>query len=178
LDPLGGLVIGALAATIYGQRVKLPLLQTLDALTPTLATLGISLGLAHLAAGTAFGAVSDILWSINLWGANRHPTQIYETIFAAIILWFTWPGRKQAFFYLPGARFFTFLALTAGARLLLEGFRGDSAVLENGIRTAQIFAWVILGASLVILRQLTLNPSMAADGKETSRPPKKSGKKR
>ncbi len=55
LDPLGGLVIGALAATIYGQRVKLPLLQTLDALTPTLATLGISLGLAHLAAGTAFG---------------------------------------------------------------------------------------------------------------------------
>jgi prolipoprotein diacylglyceryltransferase len=54
------------------------------------------------------------------------------------MLWF----RKSD---LPaGILFLNFIALTAGARLLLEAFRGDSTLVFGGLRLAQILAWIIL----------------------------------
>ena len=52
-DPVGALVTGCTLGFIYGQRQKLSLWPTLDALTPLFAILAIGLSLAHLAAGTA-----------------------------------------------------------------------------------------------------------------------------
>jgi prolipoprotein diacylglyceryltransferase len=41
-----------------------------------------------------------------------------------------------------------FVALTAGARLFLEAFRGDSTLLFGGIRLAQTIAWMVLAMTL------------------------------
>jgi len=41
-----------------------------------------------------------------------------------------------------------FGALSAGAWLFIEAFRGDSVVLPNGVRVAQIAAWLVLTVSL------------------------------
>jgi len=65
--------------------VGLPLWPALDALTPGLAAVMIAIGLAHIASGDAFGSPADLPWAIQLWGARRHPTQIYETLAAALI---------------------------------------------------------------------------------------------
>jgi len=46
-----------------------------------------------------------------------------------------------------GQRFLTFLTLSAGARLFLEAYRGDS-VLWGGFRSAQVIAWLILAICL------------------------------
>ena len=161
LDPLGGIAAGMIAALIYGQRTHLPFWRTGDALTPALAVASIALGLSQLAAGSAFGAQTEVPWGIELWGAKRHPTQIYNTLSAGLILIALWPGRR----YLarlsetPGTIFLTFTALSACARLVIEGFRGDSAILPNGIRVAQIAAWLVLAACLWALARPGRAPS-------------------
>ena len=158
-DPIGGAAVALIVALIYGQRKKLSLWPTLDALTPLFAVFVLGLGLAHLASGSAFGSETSLPWGIQLWGATRHPSQIYEITASLLILglvWFQKTGLR------PGAHFLTFAALTSGARLFLEAFRGDSTLIFNGLRTAQIVAWVVLALSLFFLDRINKesSPSM------------------
>jgi phosphatidylglycerol:prolipoprotein diacylglycerol transferase len=137
-----GIMVGMLVAVIYGFRQKLPLRETLDTLTPGLAIFMIFLGISHLFSGAAYGAPANILWAINLWGANRHPTQIYEILSAAAI--FT-ALRLHVFGKLAkGLNFAIYLALAATGSMLLETFRGDSLILASGFRTAQVVSLLTL----------------------------------
>jgi prolipoprotein diacylglyceryltransferase len=146
-DPTGALIVMLLIGYIYGQRGELPFWGTLDALTPLLATITIGLSLAHLAAGTAFGSPTNVAWGIDLWTAIRHPTQIYELIASLLIFGWLWFRKTNS---PPGIHFVTFVALTAGSRLLLEAFRGDSTLIFGEFRLAQIAAWIVLGIALVV----------------------------
>jgi prolipoprotein diacylglyceryltransferase len=119
----------------------MPVWATLDALEPLLGTLGVGVGLMHLAAGTAFGKPGNVPWAIELWNAARHPSQVYETVLALAILLFTWFLKERQ---RPGILFLLFVSLSAGARLFLEAFRGDSVLLSGGFRQAQIGAWIVL----------------------------------
>lgn len=148
LDLWGGITAGLATALFYGQRKKLQLLPTLDALTPALAIFNLALGLANLASGRGFGAPADLPWAIVLWGARRHPSQIYESLAAGLVLGLLWPGWRYIRLLRPGVLFLTFLALSATARLFLETFRGDSLLVFGGLRSAQLFAWLILAAAL------------------------------
>jgi prolipoprotein diacylglyceryltransferase len=47
-----------------------------------------------------------------------------------------------------GASFLLFAALTAGSRLFLEAFRGDSTLIFGGLRLAQVSAWIVLAVVL------------------------------
>ncbi len=140
-DPTSGLLAAILVGFVYGQRQKLQLWGTLDAMTPIFATFAIGLSLAHLAAGTAFGSPTALPWGIELWNATRHPSQIYELVASLAIFGWLWFGKSDSPNGLP---FLNFVALTAGARLFLETFRGDSTLLFGGFRLAQIAAWGIL----------------------------------
>ncbi len=146
-DPWAGFLIAVLVAFAHGQRQKLSLWPTLDALTPLFAVLEIGSSLAHLAAGTAFGSPTDLPWGIDLWGATRHPTQIYELLASSLILGWIWfrPADSRL-----GSLFLTFAALTAVARLFLEAFRGDSTLIFGGLRLAQVIAWIVLALVFVI----------------------------
>ncbi len=151
LDVWGGVVAGGLAAGFYGWRKGLALWPTLDALTPPFAIVAVAIGVAHFTSGDAFGAPSSAPWAIELWGARRHPSQVYEIIAAGAILLAIWPWSKSKAMNMPGVSFLTFTALTAGARLFLETFRGDSVLLPMGLRSAQVTAWLVLGLSLWLL---------------------------
>jgi phosphatidylglycerol:prolipoprotein diacylglycerol transferase len=152
-------VIGML---IYGQRAKLKLLDTLDALTPLLAMMAVGMAVAHIASGEAFGSETSLPWAINLWGANRHPTQFYELAMAIIILGLS--GKWSKSITTTGKLFLGFIALSDGSRLFLEGFRGDSSSILNGLRTVQIIAWVVLAASLGGLDVLNRKPNDKGKG--------------
>lgn len=145
-DPLSGVVISLLAAAIYGQRKKLALLPTLDAITPLLAVVMVALALSNLASGNAYGAPSNLPWAIHLWGEDRHPVQIYEAIGAIAILAALWPTRQSL--AKPGMYFFTFIGYSAFARLFFEGFRGSSMVTVGNLRVVQLAALAVLGAAL------------------------------
>jgi len=150
-DPVGGLVSAVLVGMIYGQRQKLPLWPTLDALTPLLAVLAVGLHLSHLAAGTAFGSPTKVPWGIELWNANRHPVQVYELVVSLLIFAFLWFRKPGSF---AGSDFLWFIALTAGSRLLFEAFRGDSTLVFNGLRAAQLIAWLVLAAAIIASEML------------------------
>ncbi len=146
-DPLAGLLIAVVVAWRYSSRHNLALRPTLDALTPFFAVLAVGISLSHLAAGTAFGRPTGSLWGVELWGAIRHPSQLYELAASLLIFSMIWFRKSSS---QPGILFITFVALTASARLFLEAFRGDSTFVLGGVRLAQIIAWIVLGISLMI----------------------------
>ena len=156
-DSASALIIAAVVGCLYTKRHSLPLWNALDALTPIFASLSIGLSLAHLAAGTAFGGLTDLPWGIELWNATRHPTQIYEMLAALIIFGLLWFRKSEA---PPGVLFLKFTALTAGARLFLEAFRAESALIVGEFRLAQIVAWVILAS--VLLTAESMRPADSA----------------
>lgn len=140
-DPLGAAAAAIIAATIFGQRRGLQLWNALDALTPFFAVLSIGVGLSHLAAGTAFGTETNVAWGIDLWNANRHPTQIYESVTSLLIFGLVWFQKQSP---RPGILFLSYAALTAAAQLFIQAFRGDSILILNGLRQGQVIAWVVL----------------------------------
>jgi prolipoprotein diacylglyceryltransferase len=152
-DLWGGFAIGSIAALVFGQRKGLNFWLTLDALTPALAVFSVGLGLAHLASGSAFGKPTDLPWGIELWGMRRHPSQVYEIVASLTILGILLfrIDRNQS---PPGSYFLTFIAMIAGTRLFLETFRGDSSLVLDGIRLAQIIAWIVLAFALLGLEWL------------------------
>jgi len=153
-DPTSGLVTAIFVGLIYGQRQKLQLWGALDVLAPIFAILSIGLSLAHLAAGTAFGSPTTLPWGIDLWNATRHPSQIYELIASLVIFGWLWFRETEAS---NGRIFLNFVALTAGARLFLEAFRGDSTLIFGGLRLAQIIAWTILALALYAIIKIQSN---------------------
>lgn len=154
LDPAGGAAAAFIAGMVYIQRKRLPGWPLLDALTPLLAILVIASGLANLASGDAFGAPVDLPWAIYLWGAWRHPSQVYEILAALLILvgLFGLPVSRRMSAH-PGLTFLAFLALSAASRLFLEAFRGDSLLTVWGLRTPQLAAWFLLAVALWGLRK-------------------------
>ena len=153
LDPWGAVAGAVLIALVYGQRKGLSLGLSLDALTPAFATLAVAATLSNLASGQGYGLPSDLPWSIDLWGASRHPSQIYEAL-AAIVILANLLLKRTTIKRAAGTFFLEFLALSAGSRLFFEAFRGDGVLLPNGWRTAQLLAWFLLAGSLYFLQQL------------------------
>ncbi|MFN2237728.1 MAG: prolipoprotein diacylglyceryl transferase [Anaerolineales bacterium] len=156
LDPIGGIAIGLISALVYGNRKGISWKPTLDAISPFLCVMMIAYGFSNLASGDAFGAETTLPWGIHLWGGMRHPTQVYQVLAGGLILGIIWPrtANSNTVQRIPGETIIGFLALSAGAWLFLEAFRGDSNVLSNGIRTNQIFAWLLLAVSLWVHRKL------------------------
>lgn len=153
LDPFAGCAAGMIGMLVFGQRAKLTFWKTLDALTPLLAVMAVGFAVAHIASGEAFGVETSLPWGIDLWGATRHPTQFYELIAAILILGMTsiWSRTPNA---PTGTIFLAFVALTAGSRLFLEAFRGDSVIILGGLRSAQIVSWLVLAAALAGLDRM------------------------
>jgi phosphatidylglycerol:prolipoprotein diacylglycerol transferase len=161
-DQWGALAAALIAGFAYGQRKRLTLWSALDAMTIFFATIAIGLGFSHLASGLAFGQETKMPWAIKLWGTMRHPTQIYEiaaSILTLGLLWFRKADSK------PGSTFLTFIALAATSRIIIESFRGDSTLILNGLRVAQLVAWIALATSIIgleLLKPITTMPESAS----------------
>lgn len=150
LLPEAGLVFGILIAVIYAYRQKLPFRNSLDALAPGLAFFMIMIGVSYLLSGNAYGAPTRVPWAVYLWSDYRQPTQLYEIFFALVI--FTIILVRMIPANAPGLRFIQFIALSAITRVFIEAFRGDSAILFDGYRTAQVVGLAILVVCLALLR--------------------------
>ena len=147
LDVAGGIITVIIAGFIYGQKKEMDLWRTLDALIPFFGMLAIGRATANLASGDAFGMETTLPWGIELWGATRHPTQIYTMIGALVTLNLVWPP-KQGARQEAGVGFLSFSAFTAGYTLFIEAFRGDSTLILGGIRAEQVVAWFVLAVAL------------------------------
>jgi phosphatidylglycerol:prolipoprotein diacylglycerol transferase len=151
LSPETGLFFGVLVAGIYAYRQKLPIRNSLDALAPGLAFFMVMIGASHLLSGDSYGAATRVPWAVYLWSDYRHPTQLYEIFFALMI--FTIILSRIIPANAPGLRFIHFIGLSVIARVFIEAFRGDSVVLFDGYRAAQVFGLAILVVCLALLRR-------------------------
>lgn len=143
--PIGAL-IGLGLAALYLWRQRLPALVVLDILAPAFALMFAFVSLADLSGGSSYGVVTDLPWAIELWGAHRHPTQVYELLAALATLGLLWWIRARARY--DGFLFLSFLLTYGAARLFLDAYRADPLLLPGGFRTAQV---VGLGAVIVSL---------------------------
>jgi phosphatidylglycerol---prolipoprotein diacylglyceryl transferase len=145
-----GVLVGCIGAALYARRRRLPAWRLLDVLAPGLAGFWIALGLADLASGAAFGALTEAAWGIELWGARRHPTQVYHLVGAAIGLmavlrWRSTPAPD-------GTLFLLWAGWTALSRLVVEAWRGDSVLVLGGVREAQLVSLSVLLLAMALLR--------------------------
>jgi phosphatidylglycerol---prolipoprotein diacylglyceryl transferase len=144
-DGWGALACAAVVGAVVIQRKHMQGWHAMDLLTPFFAALAVGLSLSHLASGAAFGSETTLPWAVDLWGASRHPTQIYEflTATAALAIILSWQLKGPA-----GMTFLVWIALAAASRLLVGAYRGDSTLVFGGLRLAQILAWLTLAAAL------------------------------
>lgn len=154
LDLPGGIFAALIFSAIYAQKRNLSSWPLLDSITPLAAVLAIGLGVSHLASGSFFGTETNLPWAIELFGARRHPTQVYEILGALLILIYFWPGSRRVNYDYLGEYFLRFAASYAALRLLVEAFRADSAQFVAGIRVDQLLAMLVLVASVWMLGRL------------------------
>lgn len=152
LDPWFGFGAALVAIVIVAQRYNLSAALVLDALAPMLATLCAAISLANLASGARYGLPSDVPWAVNLFGASRHPVQLYDFLAATAVLAFLLI-RRSTFKLGDGRLFLTYVALSAGAFLFLEAFHATGPVVD-GWRGLQVIAWLALAASLWFMRRI------------------------
>ena len=126
LSPEAGLLTAFLVSLVYLQKAQLPFWRTLDALTTFFSILAVAIGLSHVASGENFGIPTTLPWAVELWGARRHPTQVYEVILSLGILLVIWIPRKtlstDSLFEIPGSRFLLFVILTAIVQITEKSF--------------------------------------------------------
>ena len=149
-DITGGIAAAIIGAMIYGQKKEMGFWETLDALIPFFGMLAIGLATSNLFSGKGFGMETSLPWGIKLRGAIRHPSQIYEMLAALMTLNLLWPPKQNANPQ-TGISFLTFTALTAGYKVFLEAFRGDSTLIFGDIRSAQAITLVTLAFTLWLL---------------------------
>lgn len=154
LDWASGLMASLLIGLIYGQRKNLHLWQTLDALTPALAVIMMSVALMNLASGSGFGIAARLPWSIYLFDEYRHPTQLYD-FGLAVLIWRIIEFNPPDFSLPDGRRFLTFVSLSAFARIVVDVFRSDRALIGlGGVSTGQVIAWFILLAAVWLMLRI------------------------
>ncbi len=151
LDMQSALVAGLAAVWVYLSRNHGALWAYLDAFTPGLAVFAVSWWAASFASGQIFGSVTAVPWGIFLWGALRHPVQIYGLVAALGVLLVVFPVSKKWSFSPAGIRFLTFLALTAGIFLFVSTFRGDVTVFAGTLHVDQIIAWLVIATALAAI---------------------------
>ncbi len=148
LSPVAGILVGCGAAIGYARRKGIAHRRLLDALTPGLIIFAAGLALADLASGDGYGAPTTLPWAIELWGEQRHPTQVYDLLAVIGIGLIVWRSSRP----FDGARFGLFVVLYAAARLLLEFFHGDSATLAD-VRVVQLESLAALVVALWLLHR-------------------------
>ena len=148
LDLLGGTLI-ALAAVLYlVSKNQLDIRRTLDDFVPFLAVLAPALYLAAFASGDGFGSITDLPWGVNLWGAARHPVQLYYLIGGLAVLALVLTNALRRF-QIPGSLFALFLILTTGYLTVLSSFQEPANQLILRLRPFQLGCWAVFTLAVI-----------------------------
>lgn len=171
-----GAIIGLLVGLIYLRYERVSLADAADVLAPAVAVFWAVAGLSALFSGSAYGRPTTMPWGVVLWNQYRHPVQLYEVLAGALVatsLVTLWPRAPyRGWLALVGA------ALLGVARLIVEGFRGDPAVLAGGLRVAQLWAlglalialWALYRTSTEALRAQQIHGYGNGDAREPTEP--------
>jgi phosphatidylglycerol:prolipoprotein diacylglycerol transferase len=148
-----GLALGVAGAFFYARARRLQAGVTLDALAPGLVLAFMTVSLADFLAGPGYGEVSDLPWSVTLFGISRHPVQIYELLagLAALLAWRYAFVRRTA----SGQLFLVTIAVYSAGRLMVDAYRANAWLVEGGYHGLQIVSLGVLLISLFLLARVS-----------------------
>jgi phosphatidylglycerol:prolipoprotein diacylglycerol transferase len=162
----GGLVAAVITSLWFFRKHKLGVWQMTDIMAPSVA-LGHAVGrLGCFSAGCCFGKPTSLPWGVTFsnpyaqqiagvpLGVSLHPTQLYEAgaealIFLVLLLLAKWKR-------FDGQIFWSYVALYAMARFVIEFFRGDNRgfVFDGSLSTSQFIGIIMLVAAILSLAVL------------------------
>lgn len=147
-----GVLFGLIAALAYIQRSKISIARFADALAPgALAAIAL-IAIGQFLSGDAFGAPTDLPWAISFFGESVHPVQLYDALCALvgllIVSRFARPNTPDGMIALVS------MAWYSAARVFVDAFRGDAALLGGGYRVSQVAALIVLLFALYGLAHL------------------------
>ncbi len=150
----GGLIfyggfLGAIAAIIIFARVKKQKIMPFLDFVATALPLGQAFGrIGCLLNGCCYGVPCHLPWSVNIAGAQRHPTQLYETLYcAALYLTLLFCYRRNM---KPGRIAALYLFLYPVGRFMIEFLRGDERQQLLGLTVAQAASLLFVAAGLLL----------------------------
>lgn len=156
-DPWMGLVAVILFVVIIMQRYKVPLLEAAHSFVPFLAIFLLGIDLSNVASGNSFGSITHLPWGVMLWGAVRHPVQVYTLLLDLVgVLWVL---RRHTLQPKQGDAILWLLMLFSATRFLLQYFMVEGNLLPGGYREQQLFYFLILLGSIAAITQKGSNPN-------------------
>ncbi|MDO9087824.1 MAG: prolipoprotein diacylglyceryl transferase [Anaerolineaceae bacterium] len=156
-DFASGLLLSLLVVMIFMQRKNINIFNFLDAITYAFLVLLIFFFLAQFAAGNLYGKPSDLPWAINLWGAPRHPLQLYYLLGLAPIFFLTFRSAQKNF--QSGILFARTICSVSILVIFLDFFNGNSNNVIANFNTIQISAWTLMVILLVFINKNIANIS-------------------
>jgi phosphatidylglycerol:prolipoprotein diacylglycerol transferase len=154
-----GAIFGFVAALAYAQRRQIPIARFLDALAPGMLIALAIFAFGQFLTGDAYGAPANLPWAIPLWGESRHPVQLYDALGALIGFMVVWRMRVQL--SRDGLAALSAITWYSAARLFVDAFRGDAALLPGGYRATQVIALFVLLTALWGVMQICTAIGMA-----------------
>ncbi len=125
----GALAGGALALWWAARRRGLDVWSLLDAAVWAVPVGNIFVRFGNFINGELYGDPTSLPWGVTFPGVPepRHPLQIYEMLWAAVILAVSWPriGRRR----FPGELFWTVIVLTSAGRIVWDLLRSQDRVV-------------------------------------------------
>ena len=173
----GGLLLAVGVAFWFVRRHHLPLWATCDAFAPGIA-LGQAVGrIGCLMAGCCYGRPTELSWGITFTnplaaanvgtplGVSLHPTQLYESGAALIILAVLLLAERRDLGF-HGRTFWSYLLLYSSARFAIEFFRGDPrGTVFDLLSTSQFVSALLIPLSLVMLVALSRSGTPEPSGR-------------
>jgi len=159
----GGLIAAVFVSLWFFRKHKLNVWQMTDIMAPSVA-LGHAIGrLGCLSAGCCYGKPTEVAWGVTFnnpyareiagtpLGIALHPTQLYEAAAELLIFLFLLLLSQRKRF--DGQIFWTYVALYAVARFVIEFFRGDQRghVFDGALSTSQLIGLIMLITSIFAL---------------------------
>ena len=147
LDPQGGILVSLAVSYYLTAKQGISPLELLDSLVPFFAVMVPAMALARFANGSGFGTATALPWGIEIWGASRHPVQLYYAAAGLAVLAYTIirPATSAS-----GREFLRFLLLTSGYLTFLSAFQEPAGSLLGGFRVFQLVYWSLFCASILI----------------------------
>lgn len=125
LSSHGAIAAGLVVLWIVGRRQGISLWTFADAIALTIPLGNIFVRFGNFVNGELYGDPTSLPWGVQFPGTAepRHPLQIYEMIFGAIILLIgIRAARRRAF---DGQVFWTIMVLTSIGRIVLDALRSE-----------------------------------------------------
>jgi phosphatidylglycerol:prolipoprotein diacylglycerol transferase len=146
----GALLGGALAGALWCRWRRVDPLELMDCAALTLPPAQALASIGLLLSGEAFGVPTILPWGIPLFGAMRHPTQLYLALAALLSLGVL--RRVASRRPLRGTLTAAYLGLQGMTLLIVEALRADSLLLLGGVRAGQVFGLALVLLALLWMR--------------------------